>query len=331
MDRYQYILNRMLSNQQGEISDQEMERLKKAARVNSKLSFLHHYIPQYYIKGFTGGDGMLSVYDKQRDEIKKGRKGSKGVFFEKDRHTISFDDMKTSMIEDKFFADVDTQHAPHIKYLREHDDALTLPDTEGSIASFVVDLFWRNPLSDYAFENLFSQSTIKFTDPLTGEMAENAELEKRYKADPVQFKIEKSKMFLTAMNDILKDRISGSSWSSTWTFSDTQLLIGDYPMLFEGTPSTHKDLFTMNYILPVSSRKVYISCNKKVQRVTLKDAHLLNALIIDQSKKMVCCADPELLKNCVAYYKLLKQKIFLPAMKKILFARITDEDRPLED
>jgi hypothetical protein len=63
----------------------------------------HHYLPQYYIDGFLAADGLLDIYDKQRGIIKKDRKGSGRVLFERDRNSADFDLSKPiSLFEDAY-------------------------------------------------------------------------------------------------------------------------------------------------------------------------------------------------------------------------------------
>lgn len=54
----------------------------------TSISSKHHYIPQYYIKGFLDNEHLFYKYDKIRDSFKTGKVGSKGVFFELHRNWI---------------------------------------------------------------------------------------------------------------------------------------------------------------------------------------------------------------------------------------------------
>ena len=37
------------------------------------ISTNHHYIPKFYIKGFTNSKGFLHIYDKLKDELYENR------------------------------------------------------------------------------------------------------------------------------------------------------------------------------------------------------------------------------------------------------------------
>jgi len=63
------------------------------------LSQRHHYLPEVYLKGFTGNDGQLAVYDIRKKELKKGRFSPKQVFFEWNRNTFEIHSEKTDFLE----------------------------------------------------------------------------------------------------------------------------------------------------------------------------------------------------------------------------------------
>jgi intein-encoded DNA endonuclease-like protein len=48
----------------------------------------HHYLPRYYLKGFTDAEDGFFVYDKQKDKM--FRSGSIAAFYENDLNTVIF-------------------------------------------------------------------------------------------------------------------------------------------------------------------------------------------------------------------------------------------------
>ena len=49
-------------------------------------SWRHHYLPQFYIKGFCDESGTITVYNKQYKKFEK--KSPKYIFFEANRNTF---------------------------------------------------------------------------------------------------------------------------------------------------------------------------------------------------------------------------------------------------
>ncbi|WP_416208491.1 DUF4238 domain-containing protein [Fodinibius sp.] len=49
----------------------------------SNLSRKHHYIPQFYLKGFCRRDNTFSVYDKEYDHFRNDPQTPASNFFER--------------------------------------------------------------------------------------------------------------------------------------------------------------------------------------------------------------------------------------------------------
>ncbi len=50
----------------------------------------HHYLPQFYLRGFTDNKGEFYVFDKQTEEIRKSN--PLNSFFENHRNTANVKD-----------------------------------------------------------------------------------------------------------------------------------------------------------------------------------------------------------------------------------------------
>ncbi len=324
-ERFRYIFEKMLEDRKHlDLPAEEIASLKQTALVLSKKSTRHHYIPQFFIKAFLGKDQRLSVYDKQRDTIKKARVGPGGVFFENDRNSFSEKDLSISIIEDYLYSGLDSQLSGDIKKLQDpgNEEWKTDSSIDGAILSFLIGLFWRIPATDYAFETIYNNAVIKFPNPETGldELDHEKELELRN--SPFHYKLEKASMFKRVANEIGSMKNPPHAYSFLATFPQDAFVLGDYPMVYERSPGTHTDLTLLDYVIPVSSTRLY-SCTKyKNISIGLKDTGLINALIIDQSKRMVCAGNHDLLVSAVRYFRALKAELPLPELKQLLFGRI---------
>ena len=71
-------------------------------------SVRHHYIPKFLSSGFTNADGLLFIYDKNKDRILSTPKPPKSIFFEHERNTLEVtSESKSSFIEDFLYSDID--------------------------------------------------------------------------------------------------------------------------------------------------------------------------------------------------------------------------------
>jgi Protein of unknown function (DUF4238) len=278
-----------------------------------KSSTRHHYIPAFYSKGFTNRSGFFYVYDKQADEISKKERSPKSIFFENDRNTIVLD-KETSILEDLFFKELDNRLKVAIENLREKPNCVELLSNENSadVDLFVLNLFWRVPKTDFAFDRYFREAKIVFTSS-DGNNVSDEILENRLKNDESYKKIQRAflpVMFLRSYLDATKNK--SKLYYQLFEKAEDCFLIGDYPMIFSRTPSTVEDLFGIDYYLPISSNRLYYSGQKERElKFDYDKVGRLNVVIIDQSHRYVCGPDFDYLKKCVDYYKALKTHGFL--------------------
>lgn len=268
------------------------------------ISTNHHYIPKFYIKGFTNSKGFLHIYDKQKDEFYENR-SPKSIFFEKERNTMYLNE-KTSILEDKFYKELDDKCKIAIQNLRDKPNSVELLNTDNiaDIQLFILCLFWRIPKTDDAFERFIQEAEILFTTK-EGEKVRDEKLEHKLKDDVSYKKMQRAFIFRKAIDGMKNSQ--GQLYTQLFGRKDELFLLGDYPVVFKKTPSTFDDLIHKDYYLPISSNRLFHSS---------KDEHPLsfdydkigrfNVLIIDQSVRYICSPNLDCLKRSVAFYKKIK-------------------------
>lgn len=112
------------------------------------LSKRHHYIPEFYIKGFVGNDGKVSVYNKELGKIDPNRKSPKQVFFEWNRNTYNVHGKETDFVE-KLYQFGENKFSPIYRKLTERLEQIefTYKDLFRLIL-FIADIHWRLPNQD---------------------------------------------------------------------------------------------------------------------------------------------------------------------------------------
>lgn len=112
----------------------------------------HHYIPQFFLNGFTNPSGQFYIYDKQRNVIKDKSFYPSTHFFQKNRNTI--------------MVNGDSDDAPEQLYgLFENKDKLIVKFIQEQIGSphlstqqlvelqhFLSNLFFRLPVLDKTYK-----------------------------------------------------------------------------------------------------------------------------------------------------------------------------------
>lgn len=116
----------------------------------------HHYVPRFYLKGFTDGNDMFYRYDKLTNDIKYI--GGKGVFWEENLNTGAIIHPETGEMHlwdfpEHFFAGVDSILAEPLDIIRNTDATTNIMDnpiTVDIIKQLIHFLFWRVPANkDY--------------------------------------------------------------------------------------------------------------------------------------------------------------------------------------
>lgn len=116
---------------------------------SKKLSSDHHYIPQFYLRGFCRSDGTFDVYDKLHQTFKKSPQTPAKIFFEKNKNTIKYRDRKTDQIE-FFYSTLESSFSQLFKLINSDDNAITILNSEAIslLQKYLAIQFWRLPIVD---------------------------------------------------------------------------------------------------------------------------------------------------------------------------------------
>lgn len=320
-DRFEALVNQMMKVRKRELSPTEIDKIHEIAKALAPLSKRHHYIPEFFIEGFEDEHGMVYKYDKEKDLLTKQRFPSKSVFYEWGRNSFDSNGIPISIIEDRLYSELDSGFSQKLKDMlrRSIHDVIKDKDTRAFLVALSINFFWRSPISDGAAERLFAESTISFTDPHTGEKFQDPEREAFLRTDPFYIQMQRAMLFKTTIDRILEENRQDPQTQQLHSFSDNTFLLGDYPILYREVPSTFPDLMHVDYFFPISSGRLYASHRYDDLPLGEYDIHRINALIIDQSKRMVVSADYEFLEKSVRYWKMLKEKIPMRFISERLF------------
>jgi Protein of unknown function (DUF4238) len=264
-----------------------------------KNSSRHHYIPQFLINGFTNSNGLLYVYDKQVDKILTKQKPPKSIFFETDRNTVEIkDNIKSSIIEDYLYADIDNKTSKVIKYFQEEELSkidFKVEDT-ATLLFFLISLFWRIPKTDYAAEDLMNRSIIT-SNGIDPEKLRN---------DPTYRKINRAGLFKHHIDEMKNFGMGGEKWSNIHQNETPIYVIGDFPFLSRKQTNEFRKFNDTDILLAVSSTRIYSSTNESLKNFSPINSYSYNASIIHQSIKYIACGDLKVLEQSINFYKKLK-------------------------
>lgn len=234
----------------------------------------HHYIPVFYLNGFTNLNGYLWVYDK--DDKGLFESSPEGIAYE--NHYFSFmtpEGEKDSETVENFFMDLEGESS---KVVRKILAGETLTEDERvTFAVFVSSMMVRVP----NLRNNIRSSTADMIKNLTAFIAAHKEnftgMIERYKketgqkidipveelrqwaADPENYTVEVDQQYATGMALSLMDRFVPIFFNMKWAFlkatGDFNFMTGDNPLHY--TDPTHD--FRSPYGVGLFSRNIQVT------------------------------------------------------------------------
>lgn len=285
----------------------------------TQVSHRHHYIPKYFIDGFTNGENLLWVYDKQKDTILKKPRPSGSLFYEEYRNSVDFGAEQPLPIFEEGYSVLDNLLPAAIRLLisetnKENDIFIELV---AHLNVLVIDLFWRNINTDFYFDLLFDYSMLSIT--VNNQKLTKPDI-KQLQDQPGFKQLVRMNLAKTALKHATQKDQDKQFTAELIVFPMDQLCLGDMPFLFKSAPIEDNDLINLPALIPVSKRKLLIRNVKQPKAFTLKETQYLNAILIDESSKYICGANKVILASAVNVYKTISSLNMLDEVKKMIFS-----------
>jgi hypothetical protein len=287
------------------------------------LSQRHHYIPEFYIKGFVGDDGKVSVYNKELGKIDSIKKSPKQVFFEWNRNTYNVHGNETDFVE-KLYQFGESKFSPVYKKLTERLEQIDLTAKDlFQLMLFISNIHWRVPTQDAEtssyVKNLTPENSLfKVRNKITGENV-TEELFDRIINEPSFIA---SYRIVMAMKDYLGVPIDNSinNWKIYYAPKQNNHphLLCDNPLIIK--EKHEENILKSELIFPLSKSKiVYHTLGKPLKEIPPENRVSMDILLFLQAEKMVCGPDANYLNviaNMASNYdterkvELLKNEVF---------------------
>ena len=280
------------------ILKQAMLHNKKLLTMN-QISWRHHYIPQFYLNGFTNRKGSFKIFDIQKNRFVKDGKDfyPESYFFEEDGNSMITENSKSDFIEEAF-KKIDSKTAEILKRINTstlNDNYNINADDIAWLQYFIGYMYWRIP---YNYEIFKSKIKGKKLEDIgiqligqQGRKVDVTELEKKLLADSYLLKFMK----------ILYPNITLSEFLDC----DTPVYIKPVP---DGLPSICSDnpiicrdpstfrVYSDDFIFPLTSNKLFIRGKNVIKcKNTIKVE--IDLLIYKQAEKYVCCTDERYIRE----------------------------------
>ena len=123
----------------------------------------HHYVPQFYLKGFQNEESNVFALKKERKSIKKWKTAQ--ILYKNDLHTVSFNGNKAVIIED-YYSEMESSFKEILTLFDEKENHIELAsnlDVIRIIKLMISQQFWRTPKPDVKVD-LYSKNLIDLYD-----------------------------------------------------------------------------------------------------------------------------------------------------------------------
>jgi hypothetical protein len=283
-------------------------------------SWRHHYIPKFYLNGFTDKSGKFKIYDVENQRfIKNGKDFSpESYFFEEHGNTFINEEGYDDFIETKFFKKADDAAAKLFEKIRNSTQSDKYGVSEAdmpSIQYFISVMHCRIPKNYEKVGNLLKTMTLREMGLVIrsnddAQIAVN-EIEKKLKEDPNFFK-----MFKYWLPLVTYPRLGDCRTPLTIKpfIMNLPSLCSDNPIIFKS--SDLPDIYFDDLIFPLSNELLFIRGNNiKTVWNTIKIE--IDLIVYKQANKYVSCTDIKYIERLDQYYQSdyssleqLKDKVF---------------------
>jgi len=290
----------------------------------NNVSWKHHYLPVFYLKGFTKESGRFKIFNVNKQQyVQKGKEFSpESYFFEKNANTIIKEQGVTDFIESAY-SELETKIAKLINAINSSDSSNSFNVTEDDMPMlnmFVSIIYWRLPKNKNELQTIVQNKNprdLGFTVLNAKDNSVNNKASENLKNDPEFLKAYK---FFTALFDSIRGLHCSTPYKIISKHENLPYVCSDNPIIFEkDIPDVHND----DYIFPLSGKRFFIkSENQNTDNANLW--LLIDIVIYKQAINYVSCthiAYLEMLETCFKNYNMsvseLKKEIFKILNKNI--------------
>lgn len=263
------------------------------------ISRRHHYLPEFYLKGFVNGDNQLCVFDKESGII--NHRSPSQVFYEWNRNLFEVNGVDDDYVE-RLYSMMDNDLAVAYNKVRSQSPEETVFKDIIPMIFFVGYTFWRIPMTDQVIKSFLSDSSpedLHFAVYEYGQRLPNDhEIYERImsRADFVQ-----GYRMMKPIYDYMKylAQQKTNDWKLYNAASDVQLhLVGDSPTILKSSLS--ENIFDTELIFPLTKGKtLYHTRGERLKELRPEHRISVDILLFLQSIKYVAGPNKTYLE-CIA-------------------------------
>jgi hypothetical protein len=267
----------------------------------------HHYIPQFYLKQWSGNDGRLCEYSKPHHETIGRMKHPAATGYSRGLYTIAGAPPNLAdVFENKFLSIADGQAAHSLKIM-VNDHLVPSGDDKAPWTRFIMSLWYRTP--EGIARSLEAMRNVYLTE-LIEENRERYPSEKRagdpetiegyvaLHADHIVSRTSIDHLMSIIQSDRVREKIMGMQWHVA-RFHNTR-----FPLLTSDRPIVMTNGITYDnshIVMPLSPRHIFFAANTDEAIKNLKSLgedmlSRMNDRIVRQARRFVYGIDDKQLR-----------------------------------
>ncbi|MFA7654340.1 MAG: DUF4238 domain-containing protein [Candidatus Magasanikbacteria bacterium] len=270
----------------------------------------HHYLPRYYLKGFTDCDDKFFVYDKKQKIILPKPISPLVFFAENDLNTITLPNGKTSDFLENLYTNVENQVWGPFDRIRHSklNDPINILD-KMSVFLFLLFLHWRLPsnikYAENLSRNLFLENSNLNYVTLKNKNGKNV-------SEEIKFLLKNSPAFKKATKLLAPFApFYENNWVDkleNWRFLYTEdkcdwYLVGDNPIITKNINDHDPTHCLDEFIFPISGKLILINTAKPISENLNREFIIqFGFSIIKRAERFIACPRKDLLEAFVADY-----------------------------
>lgn len=287
----------------------------------NNISWRHHYLPVFYLKGFTKESGMIKIFDVEKKKfVQNGKEFSpESYFFQKKGNTIIDQDNVESDFLENDYSHFDNNIAKLISKINLSDYTAKHNVSENDMPvlnHFVSLMYWRLPHRKDELKSIIGNNELQNLglSVHNKDGSINKESGEELKKRPGFLTIFK---FYNSLMDSVRGIDCRTPYSILEKYHELPYLCSDNPVIFEKDfcPNVHED----DYIFPLSGTRIFLRASRQ-EKFDNYMWMLVDMLVYKQAVKFVSCTHEkyiEILENNFEKYGFTVQELKAEIFKKI--------------
>ncbi|MGV3597718.1 MAG: DUF4238 domain-containing protein [Bacteroidota bacterium] len=284
-----------------------------------KISWRHHYLPEFYLKGFTNQEGKFKIYDKRNLKfIKNGKDfAPSAYFFEKNGNTITdIDEGESDELERVYYKKYDDCFSEILNNIKKRGIHNLTQSELTKVLLCIAILFWRGSHGNEKIKNFRLKDFYHLTiNKNTGVEINDSEFEKWLINNSNAQKYLKLTIPIVSSQDIFLNNKPINL--RVFEIGELPSLCSDTPIIFLNEKQSNP--YIDNFIFPLTNNVILFHGDMKKEFEGIVKFEI-DLILLKQAIKYVSCTDTNYIHILNQYSE--DNNIVLDELKMTVFKKL---------